>query len=221
MIDVILPALNEEGAIKSVIAQLPPGYRAIVVDNNSTDNTALYAKEAGAEVVFVQTPGYGSAVHTGIEAATSEIIVIMDADATLDPRELPNLVQVFTDQNATLLLGSRSYLNKNWSLHGKVAVWVLAVSLSVLARQHLRDLGPLRIARREDVLALQLTDRRFGYPLEMVLKGVRASWKIVEHPVSYHPRVGKSKVTGTLTGTLRTVWDMLKTMAHYARTTAT
>jgi dTDP-L-rhamnose 4-epimerase len=215
-IDVILPCLNEAEALPWVLSRMPEGYRPIVVDNASTDDSAAIAQRHGAVVVEASQRGFGAACHAGVLAATADIVCVMDADASLDPEELPRLVEGLG--HFTLVLGRRRPTERAaWPVHARLGNAVLARSLNKRAGTSLHDLGPMRAAYRKDLLALELTDRRFGYPLEMVVKAAVAGWQISEIDVPYRPRQGRSKVTGTVGGTVRVVRDMRRVLAGVAR----
>jgi glycosyltransferase involved in cell wall biosynthesis len=216
-VDVVLPCLNEAQALPWVLARMPAGYRAIVADNGSTDESASIAASFGAVVVSVPQRGFGAAVAAGVEAATAGVICICDADASLDPQQLPMVAEPVLSGAADLVLGSRRPVSRGaWPLHARLANRFLAgrINRVIGAGSALTDLGPMRAARRDDLLALGLVDRRFGYPLEMVLRGAVAGWRITEVEVKYLPRKGRSKVTGTLRGTVRTVKDMRAVLAQ-------
>jgi glycosyltransferase involved in cell wall biosynthesis len=216
-IDVVLPCLNEAGALPWVLSRMPNGFRPIVADNGSTDSSAAIAAAHGARVVHVPQRGFGAACHAGLLAATSDIVCVMDADASFDPGDLPLVADPVLAQQAELMLGRRATQGKGaWPLHARLGNRVLAAELRRRVGVPVRDLGPMRAARREDLLALGLQDRRFGYPLEMVVRAAEAGWRIAETAVPYYPREGKSKVTGTLRGTLRTVTDMRRVLASIA-----
>ncbi len=207
-LDVILPALNEAGALPVVLGQLPAGYRAIVVDNGSTDGTAEVARALGATVVEQPVRGFGAACWAGLQAATADVVCFMDADASFDAAELPAVAGPVLDGLADLVLGARQASDGAWPLHARLANRVLARELRRRASVAVTDLGPMRAVGREALLSLGMVDRRSGWPLEMVLRGQQAGWRIREVPVSYHPRIGRSKVTGTVRGTLRAISDM-------------
>jgi glycosyltransferase involved in cell wall biosynthesis len=216
-IDVVLPCLNEAGALPWVLSRMPAGFRPIVADNGSTDDSAAIAVSYGAQVVPVPQRGFGAACHAGLLAARSDIVAIMDADASFDPGDLPAVTDPVLIGNADLMLGRRSVQGKGaWPLHARLGNMVLAAELRRRVGVPVRDLGPMRAARREALLALLLHDRRFGYPLEMVVRAAEAGWRIEETAVPYYPRTGKSKVTGTLGGTVRTVRDMRRVLASIA-----
>ena len=213
-IDVILPCLNEAEALPWVLARMPAGFHPVVADNGSTDASASIAVEHGATVVRVPQRGFGAACHAGLVAATSDIICFMDADASLDPGDLPQVAGPVRLGSADLVLGRRMTRSLgSWPVHARVANKVLAVELRRRTGVHLRDLGPMRCARRAQLLALGLSDRRFGYPLEMVMAAANADWRIDEVDIPYLPRSGRSKVTGTVSGTVRTVRDMRRVLA--------
>ncbi len=213
-IDVVLPCLNEAGALPWVLSRMPPGYRPIVADNGSVDDSASIAADYGARVVPVPQRGFGAACHAGLLEASSDIVCVMDADASFDPADLPAVADPVLVGEADLMLGRRSVRGKGaWPLHARIGNRVLAAELRRRVGVPLRDLGPMRAARREALLALPMSDRRFGYPLEMVVRAAEAGWRIAETDVPYYPRTGKSKVTGTVRGTVRAVRDMRRVLA--------
>jgi len=213
-IDVILPCLNEAEALPWVLSRMPAGFHPIVADNGSTDASASIAVEHGATVVRVPQRGFGAACHAGLLSATSDIVCFMDADASLDPRDLPQVAGPVRLGSADLVLGRRMARSLgSWPVHARVANKVLAVELRRRTGVRLRDLGPMRCARRAQLLGLGLSDRRFGYPLEMVMAAANADWRIDEVDIPYLPRSGRSKVTGTVSGTVRTVRDMRRVLA--------
>lgn len=213
MCEVILPVLNEVKAIPQVLGALPAGYSAIVVDNGSHDGSGELAAQLGARVIVEPVRGFGAACHAGLSAARGEIVCVMDCDGSLDPRDLPRLVAPIEDGMADLTLGRRRPSPGSWPVHARVANSALALLLRVRCGVPLRDLGPMRAARREALLELELGDRAFGYPLEMVVRAAQAQWRISEIPVAYAPRIGQSKVTGTLRGTVRATRDMARVLA--------
>jgi glycosyltransferase involved in cell wall biosynthesis len=213
-VDVILPALDEAAAITGVLGRVPAGYRAIVVDNGSTDRTAELASRAGALVVVEERRGFGSACWAGLEAAEAEIVCFMDADGSLDAAELPRVVDPVADGRADLVLGARSPSRGAWPVHARLANRLLALELRRRLGIRLSDLGPMRASRRRALLELGVEDRRSGWPLEMVILAARGHWRIQEVEVSYVPRVGRSKVTGTVRGTATAVRDMHKVLTR-------
>jgi glycosyltransferase involved in cell wall biosynthesis len=206
---VVLPCLDEAEALPGVLSALPPGFRAIVVDNGSTDASAAVARAHGATVVVEPVRGFGAAVHAGVVAAEADLIAVLDADGSLDPGDLPRLAQPVLRGDADLVLGRRRPVGRSaWPLHLRLANRVLARTIRRSSGVVVHDLGPMRVARRVDLLALDLQDRRSGYPLEMLVKAARAGWRVVEIDVAYRPRVGRSKVTGTIRGLVVAVMDM-------------
>ena len=213
VIDVILPVLDEARALPWVLTRMPAGARPIVVDNGSRDGSAAIARAHGALVVVEPARGFGAACWTGLRAATAEVVCFMDADASLDPLELARVSSPVLDGDADLVLGARVSQPGAWPVHARVANRVLARELRRRSGAPLTDLGPMRAARRAPLLDLGIADRRFGWPLEMVLRAAAAGWRIDEVAVTYRPRVGRSKVTGTVRGTARAVSDMARALA--------
>jgi glycosyltransferase involved in cell wall biosynthesis len=205
MPDVILPVLDEREALPWVLARMPAGYEPIVVDNGSSDGSGALAARLGARVVHEAVRGFGAASHAGLVAATADVVCFMDCDASLDPADLPLVAEPVLRGSADLVLGARSGA---WPLHARVANRAVAAELRRRTGAPLTDLGPMRAARRQPLLALGIRDRRFGWPLEMVLRAGSAGWRVREVPVAYHPRLGRSKVTGTMRGSARAVRDM-------------
>lgn len=211
MPDVVLPCLDEAIALPWVLSRLPAGYRAIVADNGSTDGSPDIARAHGAHVVSVPERGFGAAAHGGLLACTADVVCFIDADGSLDPVELPRVVEPLLAGSADLVLGRRRPASRAaWPVHARIGNAVVARQLQKRTGQRLCDIGPMRAARRLDLLSLDLVDRRFGYPLEMVTTAASRGWRLREVDVSYQPRAAgsRSKVTGTLLGTLRTVHDM-------------
>ncbi len=212
-IDVILPALDEEAAITGVLGGLPPGFRPIVVDNGSRDRTAAVAASLGATVVREDRRGFGAACFAGLRAATSDVVCFMDCDGSFAGVDLARVAAPVRDDRADLVLGRRRPVTLGaWVWHARAANRALTATLSWRSGVRLADLGPMRAARREALLELAITDRRFGWPLEMVVLAARQRWRIVEVDVAYLPRIGRSKVTGTVAGTARTVYDMAQVL---------
>ena len=208
-VDVVLPCLDEAAALPAVLAALPAGYRAIVVDNGSTDGSPAVAAAHGATVVHEPRRGYGAAIHTGLEHARSEVVCFLDADGSLDPAELVPLVAAVAE-GAQLAVGRRVPVSRGvWPWHARAGNHVLA---TILRHRGLpvSDIAPARAARRRDLLDLGVRDRAFGYPLELLLRAAEARWRVVELDVAYRPRAlgTKSKVSGSVRGTMRAVRDM-------------
>lgn len=205
--DLVLPCLDEAAALPWVLSRVPDGIRAIVVDNGSTDGSAQIARDAGATVITAPQRGFGAAVSAGVAAATAPVVAICDADASLDPSELPRLIAAL--ETADLVLGRRIPVSRSaWPVHARLANAALARRIVRVSGVHLHDLGPMRVARTAELQALGVRDLRSGYPLEMVLRAAADGWRIVEEDVAYRPRVGRSKVTGTVRGTAQAVRDM-------------
>jgi len=211
--DVILPVLDEAQALPWVLDRMPAGFHPVVVDNGSVDGSGDIARGLGALVIEEPRPGFGSACFAGLIAARSEVVCFMDCDGSFDPRELSRVAGPVAADDADLMMGSRQAHAGAWPLHARFANRLLALELRRRAGIRLRDIGPMRAARRESLLNLGIRDRRFGWPLEMVLRAAGAGWRISETPVSYLPRGGgRSKVTGTVRGTMRTAGDMAKVL---------
>ena len=204
----ILPVLDEAEALPWVMGRMPRGYRPLVVDNGSLDGSPELAASLGARVVTEPRRGFGAACHTGLVAASSEVVCFMDCDGSLDPSELPRVAGPVEDGGVDLMLGARRPDPGAWPVHARVANRALTLELRRRAGLRLTDLGPMRAGRREALLALGIHDRRFGWPLEMVLLAARDGWRVAEVPVPYRPRVGRSKVTGTVRGSARALRDM-------------
>jgi glycosyltransferase involved in cell wall biosynthesis len=213
MPDVVLPVLDERDALPWVLGRMPAGYVPIVVDNGSTDGSGELAARLGAQVVLEPRRGFGAACWAGLTAAQADVVCFMDCDASFDPRELPRVADPVAAGRADLVLGARSAVSAAWPAHARLANAALAWELRRRAGVPLRDLGPMRAARRAELLGLGVEDRRFGWPLEMVLRAAAAGWRIDEVVVGYAPRAGRSKVTGTVRGTVRAVRDMAAVLA--------
>jgi glycosyltransferase involved in cell wall biosynthesis len=217
LVDVVFPCLNEAGALPWVLSRLPAGYRAIVVDNGSTDDSAAVAREHGATVVFESRRGFGAAAHKGLTVATAPVVAFCDADASMDPVDLPAVVDPVLIDQVDLVLGRRIATERGaWPIHARIANRALALLMRKSTGIPLHDLGPMRAASRKALLDLELKDRRSGYPLEMVLRAHDAGWRVAEVPVPYAPRIGRSKVTGTVRGTITAVNDMSRLLRSHA-----
>jgi glycosyltransferase involved in cell wall biosynthesis len=217
-VDVILPCLDEAQALPGVLRALPPGFRALVVDNGSRDGTPEVAAALGARVVHESRKGYGAAVHTGLEAATSDVVAFIDADGSLDPAELPAMVALLDGApderrgcapHVDLVAGRRRPEGRGaWPWHARAG----NAAISALLRRRgvaVHDIAPVRVARRTALLDLGITDRAFGYPLELLVRAGAAGWRITEVDVAYRPRAGgRSKVSGSVRGTVRAARDM-------------
>jgi len=213
--DVVLPCLDEAAALPWVLGRMPAGYRPIVADNDSTDGSAQVAADLGARVVQARPRGFGAACHAGLAAADDPdgVVCFLDADGSFDPEQLPRVAQPVLDGTADLVLGRRRFTQRSaWPLHARLGNREVARRLARRTGLQLHDIGPMRACRTDALRALDLQDRRFGYPLEMVTRAVAAGWRIVEVDVDYLPRTGRSKVTGTLGGTVKAVRDMSRVL---------
>ncbi len=207
-VDLILPVLDEAEAIPWVLARVPADVRAIVVDNGSGDGSADLAARLGALVVSEPRRGFGAACFAGLQASDAPVVAFMDCDGSLDPRDLDRVTGPVLAGRADLMLGARAAARGAWPLHARVANRALAWELRRRSGIVTTDLGPMRAAPRASLLELGIRDRRFGWPLEMVLRAAGEGWRIHEVSVPYRARAGRSKVTGTVRGTARTVRDM-------------
>jgi glycosyltransferase involved in cell wall biosynthesis len=219
-VDVVLPCLDEAGALPAVLGNLPTGYRAIVVDNGSRDGSGALAADLGATVVREDVPGFGSACYAGLLAATADVVCFCDCDGSIDTADLPRVADPVLAGGADLVLAAREATRGAWPPHARLANRVLARRVRRVTGLPLTDLGPMRAARRDALLALDLRDRRSGWPLEMVLLAARAGWRVEEVRAAYRPRSGRSKVTGTVRGTIHAVQDMNALLARHEATAA-
>jgi glycosyltransferase involved in cell wall biosynthesis len=215
MIDLVLPCLDEVEALAWVLDRVPDGVRPIVVDNGSSDGSPELAARLGATVVRCSIRGYGAACHTGLEAASAELVAFCDCDASIDPAQAIEFAQLISDGDADLVVGRRRPVSSGaWPVHARLANTALTWWLRTRTGTDLHDIGPLRVARRADLLNLGQLDRRSGYPLETIVLAAKAGWRITERDLPYRPRAGHSKVTGTVAGTLRAVCDMSTVLAR-------
>jgi glycosyltransferase involved in cell wall biosynthesis len=194
---------------------MPDGFRPIVVDNGSTDGSGPLAASLGATVVNEPVRGFGAACWAGLSAAAPEdgVVCFMDGDGSLDPADLVRVARPVLDGDADLLLGERRPTTRGaWPLHARAANMALAFELRRRCGVRLRDLGPMRAAKCAPLKELGIVDRRSGWPLEMVLRAAEAQWRIAAVDVPYAPRTGRSKVTGTVRGTVGAVRDMSRVL---------
>lgn len=222
-IAVVIPALNEEQAIVRVLRAIPksPTPLIIVVDNGSTDRTARRANSAGAMVVREPSRGYGTACLAGIDALPEEIeiVVFLDADYSDHPEEMENLVAPILKNEADFVLGSRMMRATSKSAltpQQRFGNWLATILMRLLFGHRYTDLGPFRAIRKDAMDSLDMSDRGYGWTVEMQIKAIRAGLRILEVPVHYRPRLGKSKISGTLKGTLLAGSKILYTVFRFA-----
>jgi glycosyltransferase involved in cell wall biosynthesis len=210
--DVIIPCRDEAAALPLVLGAVPDGFRPIVVDNGSTDGTGDVARRLGAALVDEPHCGYGAAVHAGVLAATAEYVAVVDGDDSMDLGELSNLLQAVLDDEVTMAVGRRRPVGRGvWPWHARAGTALLATWLRRSSGFDVNDLAPMRVCRRDDLLALGIGDRRFGYPLELTVKAARAGWTVSEVDIAYRARAAgtRSKVSGSLRGTINVARDFV------------
>lgn len=215
MPDVVIPVLNEAGALPALLAAMPEDFTAIVVDNGSDDGSADAALAGGARVVEEPRRGFGAACWAGLVAADAPdgVVCFMDGDGSFDPADLRRVAAPVLEGRSDLVLGARRPTARGaWPAHARVANRALVGLIRRRTGLRLTDLGPMRAARRQPLVALRIEDRRSGWPLEMVLRARAAGWRIDEIGVPYSPRVGRSKVTGTIKGTVVAIGDMSRVL---------
>ena len=210
--DVVIPCRDEAAALPLVLGAVPDGFRPIVVDNGSSDGTADVARRLGVTVVDEPRAGYGAAVHAGVLAATSEYLAVVDGDDSMDLAELPKLLHAVLDDGVTMAVGRRRPVGRGvWPWHARAGTTLLATWLRHSSGFGVHDLAPMRVCRRDDLIALDIHDRRFGYPLELMVKAARAGWTVCEIDIAYRPRAAgtRSKVSGSLRATTQVARDFL------------
>jgi glycosyltransferase involved in cell wall biosynthesis len=213
---VVIPCRDEAPALPDLLARMPEGFHPIVVDNGSRDATAEVARGLGATVVVEPRAGYGAAVHAGLEAATADYVAVIDGDGSMDPAELVALLGDVTDGLADLAVGRRRPSARGvWPWHARAGNAVVLWWLRRRIGMPLHDIAPMRVARREDLLALGIEDRRFGYPVELLQRATAANWRFVERDISYYPRAAgtRSKVSGSVMGTIRATRDFARVLS--------
>lgn len=220
-VSVIIPTRNEAQAIGRVLGDLPSNLvtEVIVVDNNSTDGTPDLARSLGARVIQEPRRGYGRACLTGLaNTEYPDTVVFLDGDYSDRPSELPIILAPIVEGRADITIGSRfggkasqGALPWHQSLGNRLAARLIRFLYGV----NVSDLGPFRAARADTLRTLALEEATYGWAVEMILKGALAGFRIVEVPVSYYPRIGKSKISGTLMGTLGAAWFILSLIVRY------
>jgi glycosyltransferase involved in cell wall biosynthesis len=220
-VSVIIPTRNEALALKYVLADIPASLvtEVLVVDNNSTDGTPEIAAQMGARVVREPRRGYGQACLTGLAQVSSpDIVVFLDGDYSDRPIELPLLIAPIIEGRADITVGSRltgKRASRALPWHSAFGNRLAAGLITLLYGIKISDLGPFRAARADVLHALALEETTYGWAVEMILKGAIRGFRIVEVPVSYYPRIGKSKISGTFRGTAGAAWFILTLIARY------
>jgi glycosyltransferase involved in cell wall biosynthesis len=220
-VSVIIPTHNEAQAIGRVLGDVPSNLvtEVIVVDSNSNDGTPQIAESMGARVIQEPRRGYGRACLTGLANTNApDVVVFLDGDYSDRPSELPVLLAPITEGRADITLGSRlqkQRLARALPWHQVFGNRLAAGLIRLLYRLEITDLGPFRAARADVLRALTLEETTYGWAVEMILKGARAGFRVVEVPVSYYPRIGKSKIGGTLKGTVGAGWFILSLIARH------
>ncbi len=224
-IAIIIPALNEEHALQQLLAEIPQDFAQwiIVVDNGSTDRTATVAQSAGAIVASEPTRGYGRACLKGLHTATelgADILIFMDGDGSDDPDDLPMMLAPLGKGQADFVIGSRVDKRSERGAippQARLGNWLVSRMISTLYGVRVHDIGSFRVVRRSALDALQMREMTFGWPVEMLVKAARAKYQIVELPIHYRRRShGRSKVAGTLVGSIKAAYYMLSTTLRYA-----
>lgn len=214
--DLILPCRDEAPALPALLALVPASFAVTVVDNGSRDDTSVTAARLGATVVQESVPGYGAAIHAGLVSATREYVAFMDGDGSFDPRDLLPLLDDVQSGRAAMAVGRRRPTGRGvWPWHARAGNRLIVEWLRWRIGMPVHDIAPMRVCRRADLLDLAVADRRFGYPVELLQKVTTAGWGVTERDVSYHPRaVGtRSKVSGSVRGTVRTARDFWRVLS--------
>jgi glycosyltransferase involved in cell wall biosynthesis len=214
--DLVLPCRDEGPALRQLLPRVPAAFSVVVVDNGSSDDTAEVARALGAAVVHEARPGYGAAVHAGVLAATAELVAVMDGDGSFEPADLLPLVEEVRSGRSDLATGRRRPVSRGvWPWHARAGNRLVLWWLRRRTGLPVRDIAPMRVCRRAELLALDVRDRRFGYPVELLDKAQRSGWRITERDVAYHPRAAgtRSKVSGSVRGTVRAARDFARVLS--------
>lgn len=214
--DLVLPCRDEAPALALLLPRIPAEFSVIVADNGSTDATASVAREHGARVVSEDRPGYGAAVAAGLAVATAEYVAVMDGDGSFDPADLVPLLAAVRAGRADLAVGRRRPVRRGvWPWHARAGNALVVAWLRRRIDFPVHDIAPMRVSRRDLMEELDVQDRRFGYPVELMQKATLAGWRIEESPVAYHPRAEgtRSKVSGSVRGTVRAARDFYRVLA--------
>jgi glycosyltransferase involved in cell wall biosynthesis len=220
-VSVVIPTYNEAQSISHVLADIPKEIveQVLVVDSDSTDGTAQIARRMGAQVLHEPRRGYGRACLRGLAAAdTPDVVVFLDGDYSDRPAEISRLLEPLREGSADMVIGSRlagERVAGSMPWHAVIGNRFAARLLGLLNGIHLTDLGPFRAARYQALIALGLQESTYGWPVEMIVKGARRGLRITEVPVSYHPRIGSSKISGTLRGSVGAAWGILGAILKY------
>lgn len=220
---VIIPAFNEENGIGQVLSEIPKDLveEVVVVNNASTDDTEKIARDAGATVLREEIPGYGRACLKGIEYVRQnppDVVVFLDADHSDYPEEMTSIVEPILDQNADLVIGSRALGNREKGSMTPQQVfgnWLATGLLKLFYNVRFTDLGPFRAIRFDKLMAIDMQDKTYGWTVEMQLKAAKMKMNCVEVPVRYRKRIGFSKISGTIKGTVMAGYKILYTIFKY------
>lgn len=222
---IVIPALNEEGALRQLLGEIPPGIAdwIIVTDNGSTDRTAEVARAAGAIVASEPARGYGRACFKGFQTACglgAEIVIFLDGDGSDDPADIPMMLAPVREGQADMSIGSRvSKQAERGAIpaQARLGNWLVSSLIRLFYRAKVHDIGSFRVIRCSVLRDLQMREMTFGWPVEMLVKMARRGYRIVELPIHYRRRsAGKSKVAGTVVGSVKAAYYMLRTTLRYA-----
>jgi len=225
LVKVIIPAFNEENSVGKVLKQIPMELvgEIIVVNNASTDRTETEARKEGATLLTESVPGYGRACLKGIEYVSNadpkpDIVVFLDADFSDHPEEMPKLIEPIINDGQDMVIGSRALGNRekgSMTIQQIFGNWLATRLLKLFYNANFTDLGPFRAIRYESLIKLGMADKTYGWTVEMQIKAARQKLKFVEVPVDYRKRIGFSKISGTLTGTIKAGYKIIATILKY------